>query len=55
MKGKEEERNMDEKDKTNQPNEVTAQLSKRMTRGKKDTGGFSKKKERRTACALSKE
>lgn len=53
VKEKENERNMDEKDNTNKPNEVTVQLSKRMTRGIRGWRRF--KKEQRTGSTLSKE
>lgn len=53
VKEKEDEGDMDEKDNTNKPNEVTVQLSKRMTRGKRGWRCF--KKELRTGCTLNKE
>lgn len=53
VKEKEDEGDMDEKDDTNKPNEVTVQLSKRMTRGKRGWRRF--KKELRMGCTLNKE
>lgn len=50
VKEKEDKRNMDMRDNTNKPNEVTVQLSKGMTRGKRSWRRF--KKELRTGCTF---